>query len=154
MNNFAHLTEILSDRRKIDIFSTSETHINGSYQVDGYNFLSKSLKNGKGGGVAFFISDRLEWIRRCDLENDEIEGIWIEVFPMKSKSILISGMYRSPDSSSYLPEKFINLPSSQLSRVTKSNKEEIIMRDLNVNHNIIYPVWLYSINKTSNTRYR
>ena len=43
-------------------------------------------------------------------------------------------MYRPPDSSSYVPKDFSNLLSTQLSSATKSNKELIILGDLNINY--------------------
>ena len=56
-NNLAHITYILSSHRNIDIFSTTETHITDEpgelYNVEGYYFVHKNRKQGKGGGVAF-----------------------------------------------------------------------------------------------------
>ena len=131
-SNFAHISEILSSHKFIDIFAFTETHIMDEpgelFDLPGYTYINKPRTSGKGGGVCLYISDRLNWTRRNDLETVELESIWIEVFPHKSKSILICVMYRPPDSSSYVPKDFSNFLSTQLSSATKSNNE------LNINY--------------------
>ena len=104
--NFSHFSEIVENNKNIDVFALSETHISDEpgdmYNIDDYTFVTRHRKTGPGGGVAFYISQRLKWNRRKDLEN-ETESIWIEIFPEKSKSYLISAIYRPPDNSKYLP---------------------------------------------------
>lgn len=49
------------------------------------------------GGVPAFANQELRVKRRTDLENAEVETIWLEVFPFKSnRSPFISGIYRPP----------------------------------------------------------
>jgi exonuclease III len=90
-SNLAHIFDILTSHRNIDIFSVSETHIIDEpgelFDIDGYDFVYKRRKNGKGGGVAFYINERLEWRRRDDLESAELESIWIEIFIKGLKNI-------------------------------------------------------------------
>jgi exonuclease III len=121
----------------IDIFCLSETHMQDEpeelYSIDGYSFISKPRCNGLGGGVAIYISERINWTRRYDLES-ELECVWIEVFPIKSKSFLICAIYRPPDSSSYTHANFENLFANMLNSATADSKEAIIMGDLNVNY--------------------
>ena len=74
-----YITDILSSHRNIDIFSTTETHITDEtgelHNVEGYYFVHKNRKQGKGGGVAFYINERLDWQRRTDLESEDLECI-------------------------------------------------------------------------------
>ena len=136
-NNLCHVTELLTANERIDIFCLSETHMQDEpeelYSIDGYSFISKPRCNGLGGGVAIYISERINWTRRYDLES-ELECVWIEVFPIKSKSFLICAIYRPPDSSSYTHANFENLFANMLSSATADSKEAIIMGDLNVNY--------------------
>ena len=53
-----------------------------------------------------FIKDGIKWERRHDLENDDVEGMWVDVFVKNSKSFLIEVYYRPPDGSNYLPANF------------------------------------------------
>ena len=55
-----------------------------------------------GGGVGLYVSDRMSYERRDDLEPDSIECIWVEVLCKKAKNFLIGCVYRPPDSSNYL----------------------------------------------------
>ena len=75
----------------------SETHLQQGktdedpealYFIPGYSFVNKPRKSGKEGGVAAYISDKLTYNRRLDLENDELECFWLEIKPMKSSSYL------------------------------------------------------------------
>ena len=102
------------DSGNIDIFTLSETHIReGShldvhdlYSVPGYHFVKKNRRNGPGGGTAMYISDKFTFVRRHDLEQNDLECIWMEFVFQKAKNILVGCMYRPPDSSLYTVKKF------------------------------------------------
>ena len=81
-----------------------------------------------------YINERLDWRRREDLECDDLECIWIEVFIKGLKNLLLCVMYRPPDSSLYQPINFKTLLHMQLKTAIKSNNEIIIMGDLNINY--------------------
>jgi len=63
--NFNLIQNLFSTCKKIDILTVSETHINGFndnndlYQIDGYNFIQRNRKQGKGGGVGIYLRDNL-----------------------------------------------------------------------------------------------
>ena len=136
--NLSNISQIFSDNKNIDILSLGETHIADEpgemYTIDGYTFVNRPRKNGKGGGVACYVHDNINWIRRFDLESKDLECLWLEIIPAKSKSFLLAVMYKPPEGSRYLQSNFINLLNDMLSLATKSNKETIIMGDLNVNY--------------------
>ncbi|XP_057299458.1 uncharacterized protein LOC130630077 [Hydractinia symbiolongicarpus] len=141
-HNMANLTALLSYENRIDILTLSETHIeaqngcdnNDLYTIPGYNFISRCREIGKGGGVATYISEQLTWKRREDLEVNDIECIWLEIFPKNAKSFLICCMYRPPDSSLYLNSRFNEILREMLIAVNKLTLETIIMGDVNVNY--------------------
>ena len=122
----------------IQIFGITETHLNKSIKdkeikIDGYEIIRNDRKQGSGGGVCVFVRNDMSWLRRTDLENDKIEAIWIEIFPQKSKSILICFLYRPPDTSSYLSKDFDPLFDDILTTANAENKEVIFAGDLNCN---------------------
>ena len=94
----------------LHVLTLSETHINSNnyndddsrYDIPGYDFIKKNKIKGPDGGVAMFISNTLKWQRRYDLERDELESIWIEIFPHNVKSFPLSTIYRPTDGSKYL----------------------------------------------------
>ena len=52
-----------------------------------------------GCGIMALLSQDLSVKRRADLENTEVEAIWLEVYPYKSKrSIILRSFYRPPSS--------------------------------------------------------
>ena len=83
--NFTFLQKLFKECKNIYILSLSETHINGYnnnnelYQIHGYDFVQRNRKHGKGGGVAVYLKD-IQWNRRFDLEKENVEKIWIEIF--------------------------------------------------------------------------
>ena len=135
-SNFSFITEFLlhKRKRKVDIFSLTETHINDEpgelYDIDGYSFINKPRRKGKGGGVGIYISNDLNWIRREDIENSDFECIWIEIILKKSSNILLCVLYRPPDSSKYLNKNFTKSFNDMLEIVAV---EAIVMGDFNVN---------------------
>ena len=64
-----------------------------------------------------------------DLENQEVEVMWLEVCPFKSKpSLLIGSIYRPP---SYTKADDLSLEAN-LERVYLLNKETIFLGDVNI----------------------
>ena len=104
-------------------FTLSETHLTDEpgdiFKIEGYDFISKSRSSGKGGGVSAYISNRVNYLGRYDLESEEIECMWIEIKPQKSKSFLICVIYRPPDGSSYLHVNLMQIFNDMFSIATK-----------------------------------
>ena len=59
-------------------------------------------RNRKGGGVCIFIRSDLDFKLRHDLDNDNLEAVWIDVLLPKSKPILIGAVYRPPDQRNFI----------------------------------------------------
>ena len=77
------------------------------------------------------ISRDLTAKRRNDLESAEVEAIWLEVCPYKSKwSIILGSFYRPPSSKKDDDIKIEEL----IERVHLLNKETIIVSDINIDY--------------------
>ena len=76
-----------------------------------------------------FVNNKIQHFRRFDLENDDIEAIWIEIAFPNARSIILCHGYR--------PEwvtvrDWSEKIETSLERVLAENKEVIIMGDLNI----------------------
>ena len=142
LGNFGNLCATLGRYKNIDIITLSETHISHNdseeianlFNIPGYAFLNKPRVNGSGGGVAMYVPSDITWIRRFDLEMDEIEAIWIEIIQKNSKNFVVGSVYRPPDSSHYLPTNFEDLLADALIAVNEAFREVILMGDINANY--------------------
>ena len=86
----SHIEHILMNFKDIHMFTLSETHLNEENSplladISGFKLAYRNRPNGTYGGVAAFISDRVQWIRRHDLEHTELECLWIEVLINNAK---------------------------------------------------------------------
>ena len=128
----------------LHVLTLSETHINSNnyndenllYNIPGYYFIKKNRINGPDGGVAMFVSNTLKWQRRYNLERDELESIWIEIFPHNAKSFffLLSTIYRPPEGSRYLFKNFNTLLNDTLNVISSKRKECTVMGYSNINY--------------------
>ena len=126
-------------RKEIQIFGVTETHLNGDIadeevSIPGYRLERKDRAKGSGGGVAIYMRDDLQVHRRYDLEVNGIECLWIEIMIKKSKPILLSIIYRPPDTSKYLDSEFETKFEQILNLVLAEGKEVILTGDLNCNY--------------------
>ena len=138
-SNSLHICELMQSYNGIDILTLSETHLTEHepeplFEIPGYSFVSRCRSSGKDGGVAVYISSKLCWERRIDLENDEVECIWIEVKQNQSKGWLIAVIYRPPVGSKHLNKNFNTCLNDMLSLASEMSKEIILLGDVNVNY--------------------
>lgn len=70
-------------------------------------------------------------VRRTDLENASVEGLWLELLIPKSRSILVGTFYRPPNSSTYHDKDFMPKFEDMLDGCIAQGNEIIIMGDLN-----------------------
>ena len=112
-HNIAKLSTFLNTHKNMQIFSLSKTHADNAtptqlFEIPGYTFINKSRDVGTHGGIAIYIKDGIPFIRRTDLEVNELECIWLEInFP--NTSFLISVWYRPPSTSKFLTTNFNKL---------------------------------------------
>ena len=92
---------------KVDVLILTDTFCNSKrldsfYQVHGYNLFRKDRVGKQEGGIIIYVNEKLHARTRPDLATTEVEVLWIEAFPFKSKrSLLIAGVYRPPSSTSH-----------------------------------------------------
>ena len=75
-----------------------------------------------GGGVVICVRDTILCKRRKDIEINGLEAVWLEVI-IKSKKILIGGIYRPPNSSS----DYFNLMLESIDRAHNTHIYDIII---------------------------
>ena len=98
------------------------------YCIPAYKLWRKDRQGKLGGGILPYVNENLCIRRRLDLETNDIEALWLEVYPHKSKrSLLISGVYRPPSAKR---EYNINL-GKNIENAYLTNAELIVMGDLN-----------------------
>ena len=124
---------------KTYIFSLSETHIDNStptqlLEISCYTLINKNRDVGTHGGVTVYIKDAIPFIRRTDLEINELECIWLEMNFPNTKSFLISVWYRPPSTSKFLLTTFNKLLRKSLIKVSSDNKETILTANFNLNY--------------------
>ena len=98
----SHIKILLQETQKeIQILGITETPLSdfntSQLDVEGYDFIRKDRDRGLGGGIGCYIRKDLNWHRRTDLEDKNVEAIWIEVYIKNSGSLLLCIMYRPPD---------------------------------------------------------
>ena len=100
------LIKFCIDQQSIDIFGIGETcldfNIDDSTSQVHHYFLERRDRLGKvGGGLVCFNKNNLNYKRRCDLEDDNIETVWRELVFRSSANILICMLYRPPNAPIY-----------------------------------------------------
>ena len=79
-------------------------------------------------------SPRTSLRSRLDLEQEDIECIWLEILFPKTKGFLIGIIYRPPDSSNHICANFNCKFESMLSALSSENKECLLTGDINCNY--------------------
>ena len=134
-----------SDKNLIHVMGLSETKSNDMHpesilKVNGFQTpFRRDRKVNSGGGLLVYIKDGLCASRRTDLEHENIECIWTEIKPVKSKSFLIGYIYRPPNSTVQWNAYFEDC----IENVLKEDKEIYLMGDINRDllNNQIKTVW-------------
>ena len=114
------------DRLAIDESRLDETVTDNEVYLTGYTIIRKD-RNRQGGGVALYIRSAINYTRRTDLEDEELEFLCTEIRKPKTKPILIGTWYRPPSSSIELFDKFEKI----LNRIEDTNLETSLIGDLN-----------------------
>ena len=79
------------------MFTLSETWFastvhDSEIEIPGYVF-ERVDRNRDGGGVGMYIKNDIQYKRRFDLENANIEAIWLEIKQVHRKPLIISSLY-------------------------------------------------------------
>ncbi|PFX22610.1 putative RNA-directed DNA polymerase from transposon BS [Stylophora pistillata] len=96
------LTNSNNGEDKPDILILTETFGSAKvpdsfYFIPGFQLHRKDRIGRSGGGILAFVNSSLQVKRREDLEETDLECLWLETCPFKSKRpLLIAGVYRPP----------------------------------------------------------
>ena len=135
---------LLNSASNLDLLGMCETFLDENtgdniLHMDGFNFERKdrsvlrddSLSTKRGGGVVVYIADYIRYMykRRTDLESADIESIWLEINLKNTKPILISSVYRLPNSS----VQWLNDFSLQVENAASQTDEIYFLGDFNIN---------------------
>lgn len=135
------LEMIAAEYENFDILSFSETWLNDSHTYDTIKLLNyqKPFRRDRGGekmggGVIVYVKENLSVVRRPDLEDDELEGIWLQL-KLNGKKILYASFYIPPNSSNEVWSKLEN----SLEKATDDNSIDYILVTGDFNNNQLDP---------------
>lgn len=116
-----------------DIFGICETFLDDRIddkmvQHNGFSLERRDRKGKIGGGLVCYIREKISYKRRCDLEDKDMEIIWIEIVHSTARNILIGFVYRPPNSKA----NWLNMFSKNLEMVYQCGKEIVLMGDMNI----------------------
>ena len=119
--------------KSVDILAITETWLDNSWSdnelvITGYNLFRRDRKASQGGGIIIYTHNSLSAERRSDLESELIEQISIEFKQFKCAPILLSCIYRPPDSN----VSFFDGLAEIVDTIAAENKEVHIVGDFNV----------------------
>ena len=124
MNKLDHL-RILMSKKPFDVICLNETFCDSSISDSEINLPDYSIvrrdRNRHGGGDAMYIRNSLTFIRRNDLEMDDVECIWIEMKCKQRQPVIIGSLYRPPSS----PVDFIDKLGDIIDRVYHVNAKKL-----------------------------
>ncbi|MEW8546418.1 MAG: endonuclease/exonuclease/phosphatase family protein, partial [Candidatus Thiodiazotropha sp.] len=115
------------EMQMFDIFIFTETWINSTIKSSDLKIANfkepfRCDRESRSGGVAIYVKDSIECIRRCDLEVKDLESVWVQI-NSHGRKILICGMYRPPNS--HL--SYWNLVSESIDRAKSTNIQDILI---------------------------
>ena len=119
-----------------DIFGICESflgtqHPDSLITVDGYSFFRKDrseTQQKSGGGLVLYFRQSLNVKRRYDLENSNIETLWVQICLSNCKPFLLCTVYRPPNACS----DWIDLFENELSIAQATGLEFLVMGDFNI----------------------
>ena len=127
---------VINDSKSgIHIIAITETWLDEKIEdaevdIPGYKIYRKDC-DADGGGVAVYVRIDLSVIRREDLEDPNLEGLWLEITLPKSRGFLLGLYYRPPDSSDYLDGDFMACFTDVAELASSEGKEILLVGDFN-----------------------
>ena len=129
----SHHDEVSSliKEKGIHILALNETKLVNSYpkeltNIEGYQQERKD-RNAIRGGVALYIREPIQYTRRTDLPESDLEFICVEIKPPKSRPYIVIVWYRPPSD----PVDSFNKLETNLSYLDREGKQIILLGDTN-----------------------
>ena len=113
------------------MLALNETKLVNSYpkeltNIEGYQ-QEREDRNAIGGGVALYIREQIQYTRRTNLSESDLEFICVEIKPPESKPYIVIVWYRPPSDP---VESFIKLETN-LSYLDREGEDIILLGDTN-----------------------
>ena len=124
-------------QKNFELFAITETWLNNQISNDdlcipGFHaIVRKDRPNTRGGGVALYITQSLAFKRRNDLENNNLELLWVEV-KVHKQTLLCGVCYRAPNNSLQDVSIFLDSLQSIIDKI-RQNPHTFIMIIGNLN---------------------
>lgn len=137
LDEFRQMVITLHDKGiTVHVFLLCETLLTdrniANCSIKGYNLIHKNRKTGRGGGVAIFIKDDIDYKTRDDLSLTDpgcFESVFIEIaYPNNNHSTILGEIYRIPNTNDTAA---IANYSTVLTRVSRASQNVIIGTDQN-----------------------
>ena len=136
-NNFDSLVTLLTtvNNFPFSVIGVTETwlHSNSAplFHLNNYHMVRVDRPQGRrGGGVALYISDQLQFNIRHDIAPNECESLFIEIDNIKTRNIVVGVIYRPPNSNF---EQFYEGLDRCLNLLAQENKQIYLIGDFNIN---------------------
>ena len=137
-NKFDQIDLMLnSENNDIHVLGLSETklkdfHQDNAFPINNYQLFRKDRVvshecKGDGGGINVYVKEGIKCVRRGDLETNEVECLFLEIYPKNGKSFLLGNLYRNPKESVQWNQLFENI----IEKVLQEEKETYILGDFN-----------------------
>ena len=134
---FEQIKLLLLSANSVDVLFLIETFLKPTspdciYEIPGYCLFRKDRHGSKHSGrIIAYSSQNLDVKRAEELEEDDLEIIWLNVNPFNSKRTLLCGaMYRPPSTNAATDTRLeLNIESAYL-----KNKEIHILGDFNIDY--------------------
>ena len=101
---FRHIDELHVQmfNKTLDLLIVNETRLDDTccqseFHIDDYSVITKN-RNRQGDGVAIYRRDPTDFINRKDLQNENLEFLYVEIRKPKTKPFLVSTVYRAEES--------------------------------------------------------
>ena len=104
------------------------------YQIQGYNLISQGKICSEHGGLAIYVSTKLNFnVINMNINSQIWEGQFIEISNMEpNKLIIIGNVYRPPNNTNDIYQTFTNEFTPILENLQNKNREVIIAGDYNI----------------------
>jgi hypothetical protein len=96
------------------------------YDIEGYHALDHHLYNRTGRGMLLYLSESLIFNRCYDLDDKNIESMWVEI-KVNHKSIIIGSFYRSPSQTLIIRDQFFPTTDIIIERALNADVDSVIV---------------------------
>ena len=88
--------------------------------------MERKDRNRHGGGVCLYVRDDLSYNRRSDLERDDLEAVWINIYLPKTKPFIVASVYRPQNQTGF------TATFDELLKTTDPSVETYILGNINI----------------------